>query len=116
VRREVTEELLSASETLLAQVAEGMPSSEDRLAGSKLRALRRLHQLRETMTELVPQIHHWLKSGYVAAGKIVNLNLPEVRSIVRGKAGKKVGSARITVDLGRHFSVGAAGTPRRSSA
>lgn len=89
-RREVTKELLSVSEKLLAKVTRGLPPSEGRLAGTKLKAFRRLRQLKEAMTELVPQIHYWLKSGYVASGKIINLKLPEVRSIVRGKAGKKV--------------------------
>jgi hypothetical protein len=89
-RREVTEELLSTSEKLLAEVVAGLPPSEGRLAGSKVKALRRLQQLRETMTKLVPQIHYWLKTGKVASGKIINLKLPEVRSIVRGKAGKAV--------------------------
>lgn len=89
-RREVTTELLSASEKLLAQVTEGLPTSEGRLTGVRLKALRRLGQLRETMAELVPQIRYWLKKGKVASGKIINLKLPEVRSIVRGKSGKKV--------------------------
>ncbi|MCC6334096.1 MAG: hypothetical protein IT380_08930, partial [Myxococcales bacterium] len=30
------------------------------------------------------------KTGYVAAGKIINLHVPELYSIVRGKVGKKV--------------------------
>lgn len=89
-RREVTTELLSASEKLIAQLSERLPTAQGRLTGVRLKALRRLRQLRETMTELVPQIRHWLKSGYVASGKIINLKLPEVYSIVRGKAGKKV--------------------------
>jgi hypothetical protein len=89
-RREVTTTLLSESEKLLAKLSEGLPTSEGRLTGVRLKALRRLRQLRETMTELVPQIRYWLKSGYVASGKIINLKLPEVRSIVRGKTGKKV--------------------------
>jgi hypothetical protein len=89
-RREVTTTLLSESEKLLAKVSEGLPTSEGRLTGVKLKALRRLRQLRETMTELVPQIHYWLKKGKVASGKIINLKLSEIRSIVRGKSGKPV--------------------------
>jgi len=93
VRREVTKELLSASEALLGSVAEELPAlsaSRRSIVGAKLRALERLSQLRETMAKLVPQIRHWLKTGHVAAGKIVNLKLAEVYSIVRGKSGKKV--------------------------
>lgn len=42
------------------------------------------------MTKLLPQIHHWLDTGHVATGKIINLQIPELYSIVRGKVGKAV--------------------------
>jgi len=48
---------------------------------------RRLH---ETMRRLLPQIRYWLKTGKVAAGKIVNIHIPELYAIVRGKVGKPV--------------------------
>jgi hypothetical protein len=38
----------------------------------------------------VPQIRYWLKTGFVAANKVINLHVPELYSIVRGKVGKKV--------------------------
>jgi hypothetical protein len=43
-------------------------------------------QLHETMTKLLPQIRYWIKTGFVAANKIVSLHIPELYSIVRGKA------------------------------
>ena len=46
--------------------------------------------LHQTMAELLPQIRYWLKTGYVAANKIINLQIPELYSIVRGKVGKAV--------------------------
>ena len=42
------------------------------------------------MADLLPQIRHWLRTGRVAAGKIINLHIPELYSIVRGKVGKAV--------------------------
>ena len=33
---------------------------------------------------------YWLRTGYVAAGKIINLHIPELYSIVRGKVGRTV--------------------------
>jgi hypothetical protein len=42
------------------------------------------------MADLLPQIRHWLRTGRVAAGKIINLHIPELYSIVRGKVGKPV--------------------------
>jgi len=46
--------------------------------------------LHRTMTDLLPQIRHWLHTGRVAAGKIINLHISELYSIVRGKVGKAV--------------------------
>ncbi len=50
----------------------------------------RLFELHETMEKLLPQIQHWLDTGYVASGKVISLNIPELYSIVRGKVGKSV--------------------------
>jgi hypothetical protein len=46
--------------------------------------------LHNTMTQLLPQIRYWLKTGYVAPHKIVSLHIPELYSIVRNKVGKAV--------------------------
>jgi hypothetical protein len=53
-------------------------------------AFSRLHRLHDTMQRLVPQIRYWLRTGYVAANKIISLNIPELYAIVRGKVGKTV--------------------------
>jgi len=50
----------------------------------------KLVQLRETMSKLLPQIRYWIRTGYVASGKIINLHIPQLYSIVRGKVGKPV--------------------------
>lgn len=47
-------------------------------------------QLHQTMKRLLPQIRYWLKTGYVAANKVISLQIPELYSIVRGKVGKAV--------------------------
>jgi len=47
-------------------------------------------QLHETMKALLPQIRYWLQTGRVATGKIINLHIPELYAIVRGKIGKTV--------------------------
>ena len=49
-----------------------------------------LSRLNDTMGRLLPQIRHWLKTGHVAPGKIINLQIPELYAIVRGKIGKAV--------------------------
>jgi len=50
----------------------------------------KLAKLQETMTKLLPQIRYWLRTGWVASGKIISLHIPELYSIVRGKVGKTV--------------------------
>ena len=49
-----------------------------------------LTRLSGVMETLLPQIRHFIDTGFVAAGKIIHLQMPELYSIVRGKAGKKV--------------------------
>jgi len=53
-------------------------------------AREKLVRLHQTMAQLVPQIRYWLKTGFVAADKIISLHIPELYSIVRGKVGKTV--------------------------
>jgi Transposase domain (DUF772) len=60
------------------------------LRGHALAAEKKLSSLHQTMMKLLPQIRHWIKTGKVATGKIINLHIPELYSIVRGKAGKAV--------------------------
>lgn len=55
-------------------------------------------QLHTTMSQLLPQLRYWLKTGFVAANKIVSLHIPQLYSIVRGKVGKKV-------EFGLHWGI-----------
>jgi hypothetical protein len=76
-------------------VGVGKAIDEAHGAGRKLRgygvtAERKLSELFHTMGKLLPQIRHWLRTGRVATGKIINLYIPELYSIVRGKVGKAV--------------------------
>jgi len=61
-----------------------------KLCGQAVVARRKLGEWHETMSELVPQIRYWLRTGFVAAGKIINLHIPALYSVVRGKVGKSV--------------------------
>ena len=51
-----------------------------KLRGHAVDARRRLAELHETMDRLVPQIRHWLRTGFVASGKVINLHIPELYS------------------------------------
>jgi len=59
-------------------------------ASVQSRAGQQLKHVNEVMEKLLPQINHWYTTGFVAAKKIIHLQMPEVYSIVRGKAGKAV--------------------------
>jgi hypothetical protein len=61
-----------------------------RLRRQRKVAWAKLERLHQTMGKLVPQIRYWLRTGYVAANKIISLQIPELYSIVRGKVGKAV--------------------------
>lgn len=61
-----------------------------KLRGHGVVARNNLVRLHDTMTKLLPQIRYWLRTGHVASGKIINLYIPELYSIVRGKVGKLV--------------------------
>jgi hypothetical protein len=61
-----------------------------KLRGHAVVAWRKLAELHATLGKLVPQIRYWLRTGFVASGKIINLHIPELYSVVRGKVGKTV--------------------------
>jgi len=61
-----------------------------KLRGQALVAKGKLVQLHETISALIPQILSWIRTGFVARGKIVSLHIPQLYSIVRGKVGKTV--------------------------
>jgi hypothetical protein len=58
--------------------------------GRAIVARNKLTQLQQTMRTLAPQIRYWIRTGFVASGKIISLHIPQLYSIVRGKVGKSV--------------------------
>jgi hypothetical protein len=65
-------------------------AQQAKLRGYGVVARNKLVGLHQTMTKLLPQIRYWLRTGWVASGKIISLHIPELYSIVRGKVGKTV--------------------------
>lgn len=89
--------LTSAMANIVAQVQDGLERALDEASRQGMRltkhrkvAWAKLRQLQETMATLLPQIRYWIKTGWVAANKVVSLQIPEIYSIVRGKVGKDV--------------------------
>ena len=80
-------------ESVNAQLGEALTAivkSDSQASKYGLVARAKLVRLHETLNKLVPQIRYWLRTGFVAADKIISLQIPELYSIVRGKVGKKV--------------------------
>ena len=78
-------------EQLNAGLGDALESAkQSRLTKYGLVARSRLEELHETMKKLAPQIRYWLRTGFVASGKVISLYMPELYSIVRGKVGKTV--------------------------
>jgi hypothetical protein len=74
----------------LGKALHATSAQASKLKGYAVVARRKLEQMHQVVGELLPQIRYWLRTGYVAAGKIINLHIPELYSIVRGKVGKSV--------------------------
>jgi hypothetical protein len=92
-KNKVMAQMLAIVERVQLQLANALGAAKSQTArvtkyGKVARA--KVLALHETMTKLAPQIRHWLKTGFVAAGKVISLHIPELYSIVRGKVGKKV--------------------------
>ena len=92
-RLKLLTEMASLVEGAQSQLAQAL--EESRAAGRQVSkyskvALAKAAKLHETMKKLLPQIRYWLRTGKVAADKIINIHIPELYSIVRGKVSKPV--------------------------
>ena len=82
--------LVDKTQTHLGKALALADATKERLIGYQKVAHAKAEQLHETMKTLLPQIRYWLRTGWVAKDKIINLHIPELYSIVRGKVGKAV--------------------------
>ena len=83
-------DVIEAINTQLGQAVEMAQETASRVTKHGIVAREKIVRLQQTMAKLVPQIRYWLKTGFVAADKIISLHIPELYSIVRGKVGKNV--------------------------
>jgi hypothetical protein len=93
VRDRLVSQMASIVEKVQVQLGSALEkASETRRRLTKWRgsAWERVQKLHATMKTLLPQVRHWLKTGFVAKDKIVSLYLPEIYALVRGKVGKPV--------------------------
>ena len=83
-------DVVEAVQAKLATAVRAAEPNKNRLVGYAKVAHAKAKRLHETMTKLLPQIRYWIRTGWVAANKIVNVHVPELYSVVRGKIGKPV--------------------------
>ncbi|MEK7731803.1 MAG: transposase [Planctomycetota bacterium] len=92
-KKQLTKELAAIVEGINTELGQGLDAAKaqgERLKKQGKVAWNKLNALHGTMSKLLPQIRYWLRTGKVAAGKVINIHIPELYSIVRGKAGKAV--------------------------
>jgi hypothetical protein len=82
--------LVEGVQVKLGHALEQAARQKLRLARYRKVAWAKVQKLHRTMQTLLPQIRYWIRTGWVAANKIVSQQIPEVNAIVRGKVGKKV--------------------------
>lgn len=95
--KEAKDKMTAAMATLCSTVQSKLKGAlkqaspaKDKLVGRGKASFRKIEKMHETMNKLVPQIRYWLRTGYVASGKIISIHVPELYSVVRGKIGKTV--------------------------
>ena len=92
-RHQVVKQMADIVETINEQLGKELQAAAERkvtLRKTSLVAKRKLEQLHQTMSVLLPQIRFWLRTGTVASQKIISVHIPQLYSIVRGKIGKAV--------------------------
>jgi len=89
--------LMAGMANVVEHLQKGLGAAIQAATGQRLRLARyrkvaweEAQKHHETMTKLLPQIRYWIKTGFVAANKIVSLQIPQTYAIVRGKVGKAV--------------------------
>ncbi len=86
-KRKVGKKLYHTAKELHGMIKSILSKAERKLHGKGSMEIERLSKL---MDILFPQILFFLETGFVASKKIIHLQMSELYSIVRGKAGKSV--------------------------
>lgn len=86
-KRRVGKKLYHTAKELHGMIKSVLSKAERKLHGKASMEIERLSNL---MDILLPQILYFLETGFVASKKIIHLQMLELYSIVRGKAGKSV--------------------------
>ena len=90
-KQALLEKMVETSEQLLQQTQEVLQQVSSRCGAAKQKAAAKLKEMVAVGRRLLPQIKHWLRTGKVAAGKIIHVGLQAARAIVKGGRRVKFG-------------------------
>jgi hypothetical protein len=90
-KQKILQRLVKQSEQLIEKTREVIEQVGAWGEPVKQKAVARLKRMVEVSGQLIPQIKHWLKTGRVAAGKIIHAGITEARAIVKGQGRVKFG-------------------------
>ena len=86
----IMRQMVAIVEKLNQGLGVALQGSPRKLRGRAIVARDKLRDLQQTMSRLLPQIRYWIRTGFVASGKIISVHIPQLYAIVRGKVGKTV--------------------------
>ena len=92
-KKEISQKLEKLTEELLSNLVDlqnGLDEKKNKVKGQGKRALNNLSEIYHNMSQMMPEISQWIKTGKVVKGKIVSLFNPNFRAINRGKIGKQI--------------------------
>jgi hypothetical protein len=89
-RLKVAGKMSKLSRELLQDLGDLLTQIPNSVSGVQKRAAGHLSETYMTMSQLIDQIEHWIKTGFVVKEKIVSLFQSDLRAVVRGKIGKPV--------------------------
>jgi hypothetical protein len=89
-RLKVAAKMSDISKDLLQDIGQLITNISSTVSGKKKRAANHMTEVYTTMMQLIGQIDHWIKTGWVVPEKIISLFQNTLRAIPRGKIGKDV--------------------------
>lgn len=89
-RLKIATKMSQVSKEVLQDLGNMIGSISRNVRGKKKRAANHICEAYTAMMQLIGQIDHWIKTGWVVPEKIISLFQTDLRSIPRGKIGKDI--------------------------
>jgi hypothetical protein len=89
-RLKVAAKMSQLSKDVLQDLGQMIAGISNNVSGQQKRAANHVSEVYASMMQLIGQIDHWIKTGWVVPEKIISLFQIDLRSIPRGKIGKDI--------------------------